>query len=177
MADVLGNFANRTLSFCASKFGPTVPAGGVPGAKETKLAEELERRFGLYSTYLEEVQFRKAAAELRGIWVLGNEYLAEGAPWTAIREDKAKAALVIRTAINLIRLFAILSAPIIPFTSTALMQSLKLDPASIRWPQGLIADELKVIAEGAAIEGRFAFTKILPEQVAEWEVRFGGASS
>ena len=177
LADVLGNFANRTLSFSASKFGPTVPDGGTPGERETKLADELERRFGLYSTFLEDIQYRKAAAELRGIWVLGNEYLAEGAPWTAIREDKAKAALVIRTAVNLIRLFAILSAPIIPFTAEALMGALKLNPKAVGWPKGRIADELNVIKAGATVEARFAFSKIAPEQVAEWEARFGGASS
>ena len=177
LTDILGNFANRTLSFSASKFGPTVPEGGTPGPRETKLAEELERRFGLYSTYMEEIQYRKATAELRAIWVLGNEYLAEGAPWTVIREDKAQAALVIRTAVNLIRLFAILSAPIIPFTSEALMRALRLDPKAIAWPKGRIADELNVIPAGATVEGKFAFTKILPEQVAAWESRFGGAAS
>ncbi|MBI1210113.1 MAG: methionine--tRNA ligase [Alphaproteobacteria bacterium] len=175
LADVLGNFANRTLSFSASKFGPTVPDGGTPGPRETKLADELERRFGLYSTYLEDIQYRKAAAELRAIWVLGNEYLAEGAPWTAIREDKAKAALVIRTAVNLIRLFAVLSAPIIPNTAEALMLALKLDPKAIAWPKGRVADELNVIGAGASLEARFAFSKITSEQVAGWESRFGGA--
>jgi methionyl-tRNA synthetase len=177
LADVLGNFANRTLKFAATRFDGAVPSGGTDGPTETKLIEDLERRFGLYTAHLEEIQFRKAAAELRAIWVLGNEYLAEGAPWTAIREDKARAALIIRTAVNMIRLFGILSAPIIPFTAEALLASVKQDPKAVTWPQARIGDELKVIQGGATIERQFAFTKILPEQVAAWEQRFGGAAS
>jgi len=177
LADVLGNFANRTLKFAATKFGGAVPSGGTPGAKEATLFNELERRFGIYSAFLEGTHFRKAAAELRAIWTLGNEYLAKEAPWTEIRTDKARAALIVRTAVNLIRLFAILSAPIIPFTAEALMRSVKLDPKAIGWPKGRIEDELTVIAAGAPIEDQFAFTKILPEQVAAWEERFGGATA
>ena len=177
LADVLGNFAHRTLSFAASKFGGAVPSGGKPGAQEAALVQELERRFGLYSAFLEDTQFRKAAAELRGIWVLGNEYLAKGAPWTAMKQDPNAAALIVRTAVNLIRLFGVLSAPIIPFTGEALLSAVKIDPKLTAWPKGRVADELNVIAAGAPLEVRFAFTKILPEQVAEWEARFGGASA
>ncbi len=177
LADVLGNFANRTLKFAAAKFGGVVPSGGTAGVKEASLTTELERRFGIYSAFLEETHFRKAAAELRAIWTLGNEYLAKEAPWTEIRTDKGRAALIIRTAVNLIRLFAILSAPIIPFTAEALMRSVKLDPKAVSWPKGRIADELIVIAAGAPIEDQFAFTKILPEQMAAWEERFGGATA
>ena len=176
LADVLGNFANRTLRFAASNFEGKVPSGGSLGAKETKLFEDLERCFGLYSTYLEETQFRKAAAELRTIWTLGNGYLAKEAPWTEIRTDKARAALIIRTAVNLIRLFGILSAPIIPFTGEALLKSVGVNPALNAWPKGRIADQLIVIEAGAPLEPQFAFTKILPEQVTEWEKRFGGAA-
>jgi methionyl-tRNA synthetase len=176
LADVLGNFVNRTLKFSESKFGKMVPEGGKPGARETKLIEELERRFGLYSAFLEEVQLRKAAAELRGIWVLGNEYLAESAPWTAFRTDKDAAALSVRVAFNLIRLFAILSLPVIPASAAGMARALLLDPASLVWPKGKIADEMQAVLPGHGFEiPSVLFAKIAPEQVTEWEARFGGA--
>jgi methionyl-tRNA synthetase len=181
LADVLGNFVNRTLKFTDSKFGQTIPEGGTPGAKETKLSDELERRFGLYTTHLEDIQFRKAAAELRAIWVLGNEYLADAAPWTTIRTDKNAAAVSIRTAFNLIRLFACLSAPIIPHSTAAMAKALKLDPKSLTWPKGRIAEELAVLKPGHAFnvpgQGEVLFGKIAPEQVTAWETRFGGADA
>lgn len=175
LADVLGNFVNRTLKFTESKFGASVPAGGTPGVKEMKLTDELERRFGVYTALLEELQFRKAAAELRAIWVLGNEYLADAAPWTAIRTDKDAAAISVRVAINLIRLFAILSAPAIPFASEAMAKALGLDIKALHWPKGRIADEIAAVAPGHAFTiPPVLFAKIAPEQIAAWEARFGG---
>ena len=45
---------------------------------------------------------RKAAQALRALWVLGNEYLQEAAPWTAIKTDPERAAVIVRTALNLV---------------------------------------------------------------------------
>jgi methionyl-tRNA synthetase len=179
LADVLGNFVNRTLKFTETRFGAAIPEGGAPGAREAKLTEDLERRFGLDTAHLEDLQFRKAAAELRACWVLGNEYLAETAPWTAIKSDRAAAALSVRTAFNLIRLFACLSQPIIPFAAEAMTRALRLDAKSLHWPKGKIAGELTVLKADHAFtppaQGEVLFAKIAPEQIAAWEARFGGA--
>ena len=181
LADVLGNFVNRTLKFTETRFGAAVPDGGVPGARETNLIAAIERRFGIYTALMDEIQLRKAAAELRAIWVLGNEYLAEAAPWTAIKTDKDAAAVSVRTAFNLIRLFACLSAPIIPFSAEAMACALQLDPASLRWPKGKIVDEIEALKPGHAFvapkQGEVLFAKILPEQIIAWEARFGGTGA
>lgn len=175
LADVLGNFVNRTLKFTQGKFGNTIPEGGSPGPREAKLAAELERRFGMYTAFMEDIQLRKAAAELRAIWVLGNEYLAEAAPWTAIRTDRDAAALSVRTAFNLIRLFAILSAPVIPFASKAMAAAIGLKPDALHWPTAKIGDELNRLAAGHAFTiPDVLFAKVLPEQVSGWEAEFGG---
>jgi methionyl-tRNA synthetase len=176
LADVLGNFVNRTLKFTLSKFGSSIPEGGSPGAREARLVEELERRFAQYAAFMEEIQLRKAAAELRAIWVLGNEYLADAAPWTAIRTDRDAAAVSVRVAINLIRLFAILSAPIIPFAAKSMATGLRLQPEALIWPKGSLATELATLQPGHAFDvPDVMFAKILPEQMQAWEARFGGA--
>lgn len=175
LADVLGNFVNRTLKFTQGKFGNTIPEGGTPGARETKLVTELERRFGIYSAFMEEIQLRKAAAELRAIWVLGNEYLAEAAPWTAIRTDKDAAALSVRVAFNLIRLFAILSAPVIPVAAQTMAACVGLKASDLKWPTGKVSDELEVLKVGHAFDiPSVLFAKVMPEQIAAWEAQFGG---
>jgi len=175
LADVLGNFVNRTLKFTVSKFGNAIPEGGTPGTREAKLVEDLERRLASYGTLMEEIQLRKAAAELRAMWVLGNEYLADAAPWTAIRTDKDAAAVSVRTAINLIRLFAILSAPVIPFAAKAMASALHLQPEALVWPEGGVAGELAALPPGHAFDvPEVMFAKILPEQIQAWETRFGG---
>ena len=122
LADVLGNFVNRICRFCASRFGETVPAGGAQGEAEQSLIADLNRRIEIYGGHLETMEFRKATAELRAIWGLGNEYLQHAAPWTVIKEDKERAAAIVRTALNLIPLYAALSAPFIPETGARLAE-------------------------------------------------------
>ncbi len=113
LADVFGNFVNRILKFAAVRFGGKVPAGGEPGPLEAKLFATLEARLATYTAFMEATEFRKATAELRSIWVLGNEYLAEAAPWSAIKTDPERAALIVRVGINLVHLFAHISQPFI----------------------------------------------------------------
>ena len=36
---------------------------------------------------MEAMEVRKAAAELRAIWVVGNEYLQAAAPWSVVKTD------------------------------------------------------------------------------------------
>ena len=66
---------------------------------------------------METIELRKSAQALRALWVLGNEYLQEAAPWTAIKTDRDRAAVIVRTGLNLVALFARISAPFIPFTA------------------------------------------------------------
>lgn len=177
LADVLGNFVNRILKFTTSKFGGQVPGEGEPGAPERDLIAKLEKLVGLYTVQLEEMQFRKAAQELRAIWVLANEYVAVAAPWTTIKTDPAAAAASIRVGINLIRLIAVLSAPIVPGTAAALLTALKLPSDQLRWPTGRMADELSQIPAGHAFDvPPVLFAKVTDEQVAAWTTQFGGES-
>ncbi len=175
LADVLGNFVNRILKFGAARFEGEVPAGGTGGAAEEKLIQTLERGIGLYTAQLEDMQFRKAAQELRAIWVAANEFVAEAAPWTAIKTDPAAAAASVRTGINLIRVIAALSAPIIPDTAAALAATLGLSGEALAWPAGKPAEELSRLAPGHKFQvPPVMFAKLAEEQVAQWQQDFGG---
>ncbi|MCI5044727.1 MAG: methionine--tRNA ligase [Aquisalinus sp.] len=172
LADVLGNFVNRITRFCKSKFGEEVPAGGETGPVEEKLFAELDRRIAAYTEFLAQMEFRKACAELRAIWAAGNEYLQEAAPWAAFKEDPAKAAVGVRIGLNLIRLFGILSQPVIPFTSEKLLAI--FDDTASEWPSGAASDLLTTLQPGQAFSPPdVLFSKIEEDQVTEWKERFG----
>jgi methionyl-tRNA synthetase len=110
LADVLGNFVNRIMRFGASRFGNVVPDGGAWVPAEQALERALEERIQAYQEQLLGLQFRRAAATLRSIWSAGNEYVDAAAPWTVFKNDRDRAAAIVRVAINLIRVFATLSA-------------------------------------------------------------------
>lgn len=177
LADVLGNFVNRVLKFGAARFSGAVPAGGGPGPAEVELEARLKNLVAAYEAQLDAIQFRKAAQELRAIWVAANEYVAQAGPWTTIKTDPDAAAAAIRTCINLIGLIAALSAPIIPATSRALAAALNLPAAGMNWPSQDIARELSRIPAGNAFSvPPVLFAKITDDQIAAWMQQFGGTA-
>ena len=174
LADVLGNFVNRVTRFCNARFGPNVPSAGDYGVAERKCLEDLRTKIEAYTTFLEDMEFRKAFTELRSIWVAGNEYLQTAAPWTEIKKDETKAAASVRFALNLIVLFASLSRPVIPFTSDRLFDIFSFDAErESYWPE-VNNLALNRLHGGEAISlPDVLFKKIEEDDVAVWREKFG----
>jgi methionyl-tRNA synthetase len=132
-------------------------------AKLRELTEHLEGR-----------EFRKASTALRQLWVLGNGYLTEAAPWTAFKTDPDRAAVAVRTGLNLVALFAKVSEPFIPFAAETIALSVG-EGFPGRWPsldgEGLLA----ILPPGRKVTApEVLFRKVEDEQVAQWRERFGG---
>jgi methionyl-tRNA synthetase len=175
LADVLGNFVNRVLKFCETRFEAAIPGGGEPGALEETLYAEVSARLADLTDQFEAIEVRKSAQALRALWVVGNEYLQNAAPWSAIKTDPARAAVIVRTAINLVALYAAVSAPVIPFAAEkiALAVGETYPPA---WPTPDARAELNRLEAGRTITTPdVLFRKIEPADVAAWAERFGGA--
>ena len=169
---MLGNFASRVTKFCRSKFGEVVPEGGAMGALETKLIADLAEKIREYEAQMEAHEVRKAAGALRAAWVLGNEYLQEAAPWSTFKTDPEAAAMQIRLALNMIRLYAVISSPFIPDASAQLLTALKTEDDS--WPGDLDA-ALSALPAGHAFEvPEVTFRKITDAEREDWQERFAG---
>src|SRR4051812_18924494 len=154
LADVLGNFVNRITKFCVSRFDGRVPGEGSYGADEQALIAELDARVKTYAEQFEAVEFRKAAAELRAIWVAGNEYLTRAAPWTTIKTDRDRAAAAVRLGLNLVHTFSHLAWPIIPAAARAIHETIQPvagNAAVIPWPEGPMSEELDQLEAGQPI--------------------------
>ncbi|MGR3455102.1 methionine--tRNA ligase [Pseudooceanicola sp.] len=173
LADVLGNFVSRVTKFCRSKFGEEVPAGGGYGPQEEALIAELTRRVAGYQAHMDAIEVRKAAQELRAIWVAGNEYLQSAAPWAAFKEDPERAAVIVRLSLNLIRLYAVLSAPFIPDSAETMLAA--FGPGARRdWPAGDASDFEALPAGAGFTVPENLFAKITDEQREDWQSRFAG---
>jgi methionyl-tRNA synthetase len=172
LADVLGNFVSRVTKFCRSKFGETVPDGGTWGPRETTLIETLTTRIRAYEAHMEAMEVRKSAQELRAIWVEGNEYLQEAAPWATYKDDPETAAMQIRLALNLVRLYAVLSSPFIPDAATAMQKAMHTSDQS--WPDDVPAALATLTPGHAFIVPEVLFAKITDDQREDWQARFSG---
>ncbi|MBY6160204.1 methionine--tRNA ligase [Mameliella alba] len=172
LADVLGNFASRVTKFCRSKFSEAVPEGGTQGEAEAKLIVDLTAKIREYETHMEAIEIRKAAAALRAAWVLGNEYLQEVAPWTTFKTDPEQAAMQIRLALNMIRLYAVISGPFIPDASAELLEAMHAEGAD--WPDDVAAALATLPAGHAFTVPDVTFRKITDAEREEWAERFAG---
>jgi len=174
LADVLGNFVNRILKFTETRFEGVVPEGGQPGPLEDKLAADVAAKLAELTGFLEAIELRKAVQALRQLWVLGNAYLTEAAPWTAIKTDRDRAAAAVRTGLELVALFAKVSEPFIPFAAAKIAQGVG-EPFPGRWPEPGVPLFQSLPPGRAVAAPDVLFRKVEDAQVAEWSERFGGA--
>ncbi|WP_433857204.1 methionine--tRNA ligase [Streptomyces kronopolitis] len=176
LADTLGNFVNRVLSFSRKRFGDEVPAGAEAGAAEQKLGAEIAGLLAEYEGHMDALQFRKAAASLRALWSAGNSYLEEKAPWLEIKTDKDAAALTLRTAMNLIHLYAVVSEPFIPSSAKAMRSAFTLENDTAVWVSPEEAEALASVPAGTPFTvPPVLFAKITEEDLESYRARFGGA--
>jgi methionyl-tRNA synthetase len=172
LSDVLGNFVSRITKFCRSKFSEDVPAGGIYGPIEDALIADLTEKLKTYETHLSDMEVRKSANALRAIWVAGNEYLQNTAPWATFKTDPEQAAAQVRLGLNLIGLYARLSAPFIPDTADKIKTALNM--TDLDWPTD-IAATLNEFKEGHAFTvPENLFVKIDDDQRVEWAEKFAG---
>ena len=175
LAGNLGNFVNRTLTLATRHFGEVVPAGGEAGEAEAALARDLSAGLAAYTANVADLQFRKAANQLRSIWSLGNAYLERTAPWKQVKADRSAAAATLRTAVNLARIFAVVSAPIIPSTAGCILEALGRPGDERAWigPEDAEA-ALTALSPGSPLTvPPILFAKVADEDVAAWRLRFG----
>jgi methionyl-tRNA synthetase len=123
------------------------------------------------------MEFRKAAAELRAIWVAGNEYLQAAAPWTAIKTDRDAAAVGVRTGLNACALFAILAQPFIPDAAKVVLDALGVPEKNRMWPDPADRGVWDALPRGLKINPPdVLFKKIEDADIAAWSERFHGGA-
>jgi methionyl-tRNA synthetase len=173
LADVLGNFVSRVTKFCRAKFGEEVPASGDYGPAENAVIDVLTTRLAAYQSYLENIEIRKAANELRAIWTLGNEYVQTAAPWTLFKTDPEAAATSVRFALNLIPFYAALSEPFIPDAAQTMLTAMQV---SGDWPSNVKTALNRLPAGHSFTVPEVMFAKITDEARANMQTKFAGQS-
>ncbi|WP_284574880.1 methionine--tRNA ligase [Streptomyces sp. 2P-4] len=178
LADTLGNFVNRVLSFSRKRFGDEVPAGKDAGEAEQRLGAQIAELLAEYEGHMDALQFRKAAAALRALWSAGNSYLEEKAPWLEIKTDPEGAALTLRTAMNLIHLYSVVSEPFIPASARAMRSAFRLADDNAAWITQEHAKALDAVPAGTPFTvPPVLFAKITEEDLEAYRERFGGVEA
>ena len=88
------------------------------------------------------------------------------------KTDPDKAAAQVRLGLNLIRLYAVLSAPFIPTASADMLAAMQTDDTA--WPDD-VPGALSALPGGHEFSvPEVLFAKITDEQREDWQTRFAG---
>jgi methionyl-tRNA synthetase len=114
LADILGNFVNRTLAFAARTFEGAVPARGNEGDLDRAVlalaAGTPERAAGFFEHY----RFRDGLLEVMNLARGANKYFNDCEPWKTAKSDPERCATTINISIQLVRTLAVLMSPVVP---------------------------------------------------------------
>ncbi len=179
LVGTFGNFVNRTVTQVVRHFGEQVPVGGEPDEIEEALATSVEERLTEYVGHLDALEFRKAAAALRALWAEGNVYLEKREPWKTVKVDRDRTACTLRTALGLVLVSSVASAPFVPATAGRLRAGFPdVADVALSLDAGLGDAVREVLEPGSVlVPPPLLFRKLDAEELTAWTDRFGGVGA
>jgi methionyl-tRNA synthetase len=164
LADILGNFINRTLIFTLKNFNNKVPMKGEFDLRDIQLIDMLKQAPDKIGAYIDNFQFRQALKEMMDIARFANKYFNDNAPWKTIKTDAIKCATTISLCLETIKNLAILFSPVIPFTAIKLKKILCVKDVKVKniWD---IAAEMNLPRGHTLNHAEILFTKIDDKEV------------
>ncbi|MEE9187560.1 MAG: methionine--tRNA ligase subunit beta, partial [Bacteroidota bacterium] len=127
LADIVGNFVNRTLTFAERNFGNKLPPRhGLQKIDEemVRAISETPRRVG---ECFDEFRFRDGVQEVMNLARAGNKYFNDSEPWKSLKEERTRCETALNICIQTIRSLAILLNPVLPFSTERIWTMLGLD--------------------------------------------------
>ncbi|MCU0342910.1 MAG: methionine--tRNA ligase [Ignavibacterium sp.] len=124
LADILGNFINRTFTFVFKHFEGKVPALG----KIEKIDEEMLKEISDYpkrvAELFEKYKIRDGVNEIMNLARDGNKYFNDSAPWKTVKSNKEQCGTTLNICLQTIYTLSELFSPILPFSTEKLFKML-----------------------------------------------------
>jgi methionyl-tRNA synthetase len=127
LADILGNFINRTLTFVHRYFGGKVPGRGSPDDLDGDMLQHIRAAHRKIGGFLENFEIRNATRHFMDTCRLSNKYFNDKAPWETRLSDPPVCETTLYVCLQVVRTLAVLMAPILPFTSQKLKAMMRME--------------------------------------------------
>lgn len=168
LADILGNFINRTFTFLHKHFDGKVPARG----KLFKIDEDMLNEIGGYpscvANLFEKFKIRDGVNEIMNLARDGNKYFNDSEPWVTVKSNKEKCGTTLNICLQAIYTLAELFYPVMPFSSEKLFKMLNSKP--VEWKES----GKSFLKEGHQINSaEILFPKIEDEVIEEQVSKLG----
>jgi methionyl-tRNA synthetase len=169
LADIVGNYVHRVLTFAVNKLGAKVPDPGELG-NHAAFAGETATAQSTSGTLLDAMQFRNALSTIVTCARAGNVYFDANAPWKSIKTDAAECNRLIYVCLCRAAALGLMLRPILPKSSAAILKNFGMSDPFAPGSASLRAED--VVKAGAAIgKPEVLFKKLEPKDVPEIEVK------
>jgi methionyl-tRNA synthetase len=130
LVGLLGNYVSRVLSMYQQYANSTVLCMITDNDRDNALYTNVCTHLTTLHHRLNTLQYRQAMASLRQLWVLGNEYLSQQAPW----KHTETRLITLTYALYLMRLYGLVLYPILPNTADAILKACGESSCNATWP-------------------------------------------
>ena len=130
LADIVGNFVNRTLAFTDKNYDGKIPVLGKLNARDQEMIGILKQTPIKAGDLFEEYRFREGLMEIMNCARAANKYFNDNEPWKTLKTDPDRCATTLHIAIQIVRSLAILLEPVTPATSAKIWKLLNTTTTS-----------------------------------------------
>lgn len=131
LADILGNFINRTFTFVFKHFNGKVPVLG----KLEKIDDDMLKEISSYpqrvADLFEKYKIRDGVNEIMNLARDGNKYFNDTEPWKTVKSDKERCGTTLNICLQTIYTLAELFSTVLPFSTEKLFTMLNSKP--VEW--------------------------------------------
>jgi len=128
LADILGNFVNRTFIFAHKHFNGEVPERKGLSEMDNEMLNLLEAAPKKIGNLIEKYKLKDAVLEMMNVARAANKYFNDSEPWKTVKTDKQKGANTINICLQTIYSLAEMFYPVIPFSAEKMFKMLNAKP-------------------------------------------------
>jgi methionyl-tRNA synthetase len=164
---IFGNFVNRVAVLTNKYYDGVVPQPNTFTQVDEDTMAAVKAYPSVIASSIERYRFREASQEFMNLARLGNKYLADEEPWKVIKEDEARVQTIMYVALQIASALAILSEPLLPFTSNRLKDILRASELESDWTWDAITEGRELLPANHKIieKAPLLFTKIEDKEV------------
>ena len=137
LADVLGNFSHRALTFAARYADGKAPPLEEPAPEDLEILDALAEFPARIGQRYETFRNREAVFETMQLARLGNKYFNDREPWRTAKTDFRTCANTVHVSLQICAALAVLLEPVLPHSAARLRAMLRLEGVRSSEPGGV----------------------------------------
>ena len=128
LADILGNFINRTVTFIKRYYNSTLPKPKAFSERDNAILDLLSKAPGKIGQRIENFEFKGGLQDVMKIAQEANRYFDHEEPWSTRKKDPAACDKTMHICMNIVTALSVLTEPFLPFSAQRIKEMIKFIP-------------------------------------------------